>query len=369
LREPSHRTGRRRLPAATLAALAACTVAATVTSVVHAAAPRGRRVAGPPARLADTGLYSDFAARTVDSRNVPYSPQYPLWTDGALKARWIRLPPGTAIDARDPEVWRFPVGTKLWKEFSWSRRVETRYLERTREGWIYATYAWTDDERDAVLVPERGATSTYEVAPGKRHALPSVADCKSCHQGGRSEILGFGALQLSPDRDPLAPGKEPLEPGMATLPVLVERGLVRGLPRELLRQPPRIAASTPRGRAAMGYLHANCSICHDSVGPLASVGVSLRHPLDARGERDEPALAAIGQTTRFQIPGARGANAWIVPGAPASSAVVARVESTSPVARMPPLGTQVVDAQAAALLREWIEHDLGPAGARPAQSP
>ena len=47
------------------------------------------------------------------------------------KRRWISLPPGSAIDASDPDAWAFPVGTRLWKEFSFGgQRVETRYMER-----------------------------------------------------------------------------------------------------------------------------------------------------------------------------------------------------------------------------------------------
>ncbi len=144
-----------------------------------------------------------------------------------------------------------------------------------------------------------------------------------------------------------------------TLPALVQRGLVRGLPRQLLDRPPRISASTPRGRAVMGYLHANCGNCHDSVGPMSSLGVGLRHALDARAEGEEPVAAGFGRSTRFRIPGAPpGASAWIAPGAPASSAVLARMASRSPILQMPPLGTQLVDEEAVALVRSWIEQDL-----------
>jgi mono/diheme cytochrome c family protein len=329
-----------------------------VASAAGAAPPvRGGRA---PPRLAETGLYSDFASRTVDARNLPFVPQYPLWSDGSRKSRWIRLPPGTAIDARDPDHWRFPVGTKLWKEFAWGRRVETRYLERTRAGWIFASYAWNEDESDAVLAPETGLVTTAEVAPGRRHAIPSAADCRTCHQGGRSEVLGFSALQLSPDRDPLAVHGEPLAPGMVTLDALLARGLVRGLPRAVAERPPRIAASTPRGRAALGYLHGNCSACHDAVGPLAGLGLDLRHRLDAREPRDEPAWGAIGHPSRFAARGPARAAAWIDPGRPETSAVVARMASRHAAVQMPPLGTQVVDDDALALVRGWIAEDLAP---------
>lgn len=347
--------------------VAAVAPAAFTPGVASARARPGPQA--PPARLADTGLYADFSTRAVDPRNVPYAPQYPLWSDGAAKRRWIRLPPGAVVDARDPEAWRFPVGTRFWKEFSWGGRpVETRYLERTRDGWSYAAYAWSEDQSDAVLAPEGGAPTQQQVAPGRTHVIPSVADCKSCHQGGRAEVLGFGALQLSPDRDPLAPHAEPLEPGMPTLPGLVERGLIRGLPRALLDRPPRVAAATPRGRAAMGYLHANCSVCHDSVGPLASLGVSLRHRLGAAAPGDEPALVAVGRPTRFRIPGPARI-VWIAPGDPSSSAVVARMASREAILQMPPLGTRAVDVEALRLVRAWIEEDLPPAPERAGGAP
>jgi mono/diheme cytochrome c family protein len=339
--------------------VAAAVTASLATASASSAATRStRRV---PQRLADTGLYSDVVSRTVHPRNMHYSPQYALWSDGAAKERWIYLPPGTTIDARNPEQWVFPVGTKLWKQFAWSRPVETRYLERTRQGWVYAVYVWAEDGSDAVLAPETGVLSSHEVASGRRHAIPSLADCLNCHRGGRAEILGFSALQLSPDRDPLAPHAEPVRDGDVNLATLVERGLVRGLPRDVLDPPPRIVASTPRGRAAKGYLHANCSGCHDSRGPLASVGVSLRHSLRARDERAQPATAAIGHPTRFELPGAApGGSVWLAPGEPSSSAVVRRMQSRNPAVQMPPLATKLVDEEAVRLVREWIEQDLLP---------
>ena len=65
----------------------------------------------------------------------------------------------------------FPVGTRLWKEFSLGRRLETRMLERTREGWRFATYVWTEDGTDAVLAPPgsrvgQGVTAALETDLG-----------------------------------------------------------------------------------------------------------------------------------------------------------------------------------------------------------
>ena len=132
------------------------------------AAPRPAP-ARPPQTLQETGLYSDSETLEVDRAHLAFSPQYPLWTDGATKRRWISLPPGTAIDGSDPDAWSFPVGTRLWKEFSFEgQRVETRYLARQTDGqWIYAAYAWTPYGREAQLVSERGRRGAYPLGGGR----------------------------------------------------------------------------------------------------------------------------------------------------------------------------------------------------------
>jgi hypothetical protein len=298
---------------------------------------------------------------------VPYAPQYPLWTDGAAKRRWIRLPPGTAVDASDPWAWEFPVGTRFWKEFSFGRRVETRLIEKQPDGrWSYATYLWDEGGRDATLAPERGVRGAAEIRPGIRHDVPGRGDCRICHEGRPGVVLGFDALQLSPDRDPAAPHAEPVPPGGVDLRTAVERGLLRGLPRELLDRPPRIAARGPTERAALGYLSANCGACHSLRGTLASVGLSLEHDPAARSWAEEPALrTGAGRAGQFVPAGASGPMARIAPGDPGRSLVVARMASRDPAAQMPPLGTHVVDEAAVELVARWIREDLRPGGGEP----
>src|SRR5688500_6534491 len=112
------------------------------------------QVTAPPGRLSETGLYVEGSSTQVDPRNLAFSPQYPLWSDGARKRRWIQLPAGSAIDASQPDAWEFPRGTRLWKEFALDRRVETRYIERLADGsWRFATYLWNEAGTEATLAP------------------------------------------------------------------------------------------------------------------------------------------------------------------------------------------------------------------------
>jgi hypothetical protein len=313
----------------------------------------------PPQALQETGLYADFATLQVDPKHLAFAPQYPLWTDGAAKRRWISLPPGTAIDGSDPDAWRFPVGTRFWKEFSFGgRRIETRYLELQAGGWLYAAYAWSPDGREARLAPDRGMRNAYPLAPGRSHTIPSLSDCKACHQGGRSEVLGFSALQLSPDRDPGALHADPPPAAGVDLRFLVERGLLVGLPKSLQETPPRIAAASGTERAALGYLHGNCGHCHNEQGSLKNLGLFLRHDLGAGGQ---PAAAStVGQPVRKPAPGQSAtAVLRVEPGRPERSGLMQRIASRYPALQMPPLGTELVDQEAVAVIQRWIAETDG----------
>lgn len=289
----------------------------------------------PPATLRETGLYADWDRKQVEAANRSFSPQYPLWTDGARKQRWIYLPPGTAIDGSRADAWQFPVGTRFWKEFSFGARTETRYIVRTRNGWRFATYVWNANETEAV----RGGATTHEVMPGVAHRVPSEGECRACHGNGASPVLGFTALQLSPDRDPNAVHREP---GTLDVNALIASGQLRGLPT--FARSLRIAGS-PRQRAALGYLHANCGHCHRDEGAVASVGLVLAQPtaLDT----------VIAKPSKFMAPHAR-----VAPGDADHSVVVARMRSRNPIEQMPPLGTQLVDETAVQLIATWID-ELG----------
>lgn len=308
-----------------------------------------------PQRLSDTGLFVP-GSRAVDPRNRPYSPQYPLWTDGAGKSRWLRLPGGSRIDISDVERWDFPVGTRLWKEFTFNgRKVETRLLWRSSAGdWTFASYVWNDDQTDAVLAPAEGVRRAAEVAPGKWHAIPSRDDCRACHDNGRV-VLGVTALQLSDDRDPNAPHAEVQQPGMLTLRTLAAEGLVTRA--ELLAGPsPRIPGDA-RTRAALGYLTANCGHCHYDDSRVATV----RHPLLMPAFGTTPQVRAaidslIARRTAWDLPHAEpGTTTMLRAGEPERSAIVARMRSRRPSTQMPPLGTVLQDRDAIDLLSRWIE--------------
>lgn len=304
---------------------------------------------GLPKKLSDTGYGRPGL--------LSFSPQYPLWSDGTTKQRWIMLPPGTSIDATDPEAWEFPAGTRLFKDFSLGRRIETRVIERRADGgWEFGVYVWDEEERQAWLAPARGiAALPVAGAPGGRYTIPSRSDCQACHEGARVPVLGFSALQLSPERDPLAPHADARS--QVDLHELVRMGKLHGLPQQLLESPPRIAARTPVERAALGYLHANCGHCHAAAtGTDAAVPVDLRLAQDLGGPASSAAVLAslLDAPSRFRG-SSDGADVIATPGRPDAGVLLERMRSRDPRTQMPPLGTAKPDAEGLALIQDWLE--------------
>ena len=311
-----------------------------------------------PDRLSDTGLYLPGSS-TVDPRNRPFAPQYPLWTDGAAKHRWVNLPAATRIDTRNVDRWVFPVGTRLWKEFSINgRKVETRMIWRDGpDTWSYATYVWNEAQTDAALAPADGIRGVAEVAPGNRHSIPSREDCRTCHENGTATpVLGFNALQLSTDRDPGAPHADPLQPDMITVRTLVDEHLLEPAREELAAAPPRIPGDPPT-RTVLGYLTANCGHCHNEQSTVATVRYPLLMPAYASSQDVRQAIEVLrSRRTTWEVPHSQpDTTRQVVAGRPELSALFVRMRSRQPSSQMPPLGTVQRDQQALDLISSWIE--------------
>lgn len=292
--------------------------------------------------LAETGLYEDLAGTRLGTGVHAYTPAFALWSDGADKQRWIQLPEGAWIDSSDMDRWRFPIGTRVWKEFSRDGvRLETRLIERygTRPSdyWM-GSFVWNEEQTEAVYVGD-GSTDVL----GTSHDVPSEADCASCHDGEPGRILGFSALQLG-----AAPAAEE---GAMTFERLVREGWLSAPPEgDVAYAPP----GDETAALALGYLHANCGHCHNPwAAPWAQTRMLLR--LDVGGESLEASpvyQSIVGQNAdRFssqQFP------LRVAPGAPDESAIVVRMAAETKPLRMPPLSSDTVDVDGVEIVRRWI---------------
>jgi mono/diheme cytochrome c family protein len=233
-------------------------------------------------------------------------------------------------------------------------------MERRPDGrWRFATYVWATDGRDALRAPAGGVAAAARSEDDRPYDVPAEADCRACHGGGAGSVLGFTALQLSGDRDPLAPHARPRPEEAVDLPALLQSGLLANAPRALRTLAPRVPAEGPRERAVLGYLHANCAACHAPGRAASGLDLDLEVRLGALPGPEAPGRATtVGRASRYRLPGSATDAVRVAPGVPEASVLLRRLASREPSVQMPPLGTHRVDEDARALIEAWIREDL-----------
>jgi hypothetical protein len=309
-----------------------------------------------PNDLACTGLYSDWASKTVASGVLAYTPGLVFWSDGAEKTRWLYLPPGSKIDTSDMDNWVFPVGTKIWKQFALQGQlVETRLIAKDALGWHYLDYRWSADGTSAVRLDsgERNVNgTTYEI--------PATAQCADCHGGRTDVVLGIDLLGLG------LPGAEGV-----TLASLAAKGAFTAAPAPSTVAIPEDA--TGSAAAALGWLHVNCGTsCHNDNGKAAATRLYMKllagelYPADG-GAAAVKALdayrTAVNVAANLQPNGV--AYKRIAPGDAAHSLVPLLAASRnidSGFEQMPPIVSHIPDDAGVRLLNTWI-NALGDGGA------
>ena len=272
----------------------------------------------PPAKISQTcfaGLKDFFE----------YEPQYPSYSDGASKRRWVYLPRGLKIQTKDLDNWIFPKGTVVFKEFSiGTTKIETRVLEKTTDqsgpdAWRFTNYAWTGDQKDAELV----TSSFYDKKDLSRFSAATIQnqfkivmpnDCVRCHAGVRDVVNGFNYLQLSSDS--------------------IGFNVFRAGDVGMLSSAPKIfdkIQGSDLDRRAIGYIQSNCAICHAANGP--GVGNFTHSYLVTSRDSENLILSGL-----------------VVKGSPDQSFLYKMFSS----GRMPQFSPVNQDTEGVSLIRDWI---------------
>jgi uncharacterized repeat protein (TIGR03806 family) len=312
---------------------------------IHKLIPVGAPVPDTiPADLADTGCVSPGDPTQPASGLVPYDVNAPFWSDGAEKSRYLALPNNTTISVLASGDWTLPSGSVVVKHFRLGTRlVETRLLMRHPDGvWAGYTYEWNDAQTAATRVVGGKARSVA----GQTWIYPSEGDCMRCHTSAAGFSLGLETAQLNSDLFYPTTGRTANQ--LTTLDHIDFFGASAGLPDVPANLPalpdPDDATATLEARAR-AYLHTNCAQCHRPGGPTPS-SMDLRYTT---------ALSATAACNALPQSGDLGlANARIIfPGSAAQSVLLSRI-SRRDVHGMPPLATNLVDADGVALLTEWV---------------
>ncbi|WP_020474345.1 PQQ-dependent sugar dehydrogenase [Zavarzinella formosa] len=346
----------------------------TIYHLEAAPAPTGEQ-AKFPRKLSETGLFASLKDLKPAAGVIPYSVNSELWSDGAIKERYLALPGDSKIEFETvtyPQPapgsvpgWRFPDNTVLVKTFSLEmekgnpaskRRLETRILHVRRvpgteevgdQVWNGYTYIWNDDQTDAELADAKGVDRTYTIKEpaGERKQtwhFPSRTECTMCHTVTAKYALGVNTAQMNRDHD--------YEGGKANqLATFDHLGL---FDRKLPATPDKLAkladyrdTTASLDSRARAYLQANCSHCHRKWGGgNADFQLLFTLPLKDTGTVDiKPAHGA------FDLKDPR----LLAPGAPERSLLYHRMTRLG-LGRMPHIASNVVDEEGIKLIEAWI---------------
>jgi hypothetical protein len=315
---------------------------AGITTLAVPASCAGAAV--PPNSLECTGLYSNIVSKTIAPGIAAYTPAFSLWADGATKQRWIFLPAGMKIDNSNPNEWVFPIGTKVWKEFSRDGiRVETRLWQKVSATyWVDTTYQWNADESAAT------ATDGGDIpwGDGGTYHIPTPDECQQCHRGRNDRILGFEQSLLG-----LA-GAQGL-----TLGVLATEGRLTTPTLE----PPLVIGDDGTGLAApaLAWLHVNCgTTCHNSNESATAFATGLFMRLDPTQLDGRSVKGFDTLTTTIGVaavsPAFKG-KTRIVPKDPTHSLLYQLISHRGTGVQMPPIASNVVDEGDIPLVQAWID--------------
>ena len=330
-----------------------------------------------PALLSGTGAFSDTSNRIATSGLIPYQPNTPLWSDAAVKSRYLAVPnngspltPDEQIGFLPTNSWTFRAGTVFVKNFDLVvnetnasvpvRRLETRLLVRDINGDVYGvTYKWRPDNSDAdLLAGSLNEDVVITNATGVRTQTwyyPSPADCLTCHTPLAGYVLGVNARQLN---------------GSLLYPSGNTDNQLRTLNRLGLFNPAINEANIPNyahlsaltntsaslEERARSYLDANCAQCHRP-------GNSIEANFDAR--YDTP--LANQNITNYLAQHSLGIDgACVVKAKDIWRSVLWGRINTNTSIKMPPLARNLIDTNAVQVFTDWINSLPGTPALAPA---
>lgn len=286
---------------------------------------------------------------------VPYDLNATLFSDYALKKRFIYIPDGSIIPFDTSSVLTIPTGSVLIKHFYYELEdgrldyVETRLLIKRSDSWQPEIYEWNDEQTDAfrtivggtrsLTVPVDGVSTTFN------YLIPNQNQCINCHAyDGEIAPIGPSVHNLNKDYSYNSGLENQIDHWVSR--GIMEAPLLLNIPHY-----PQIddlsASLDDRARA---YLAVNCSSCHRREGSAANSGLYLEYEntIDSLSLGFWKTPVAAGE-------GSGGLTYVIHPGQGDQSILLYRMIADEVDERMPEIGRELLDQEGIDLIRDWID--------------
>jgi len=313
-----------------------------------------------PSTLSETGLFADLTDLSPSPGVLPYTPNLRFWSDFADKRRWFVLPDAVSQMTWSREgAWSYPDGMIWVKHFDLetergnpasSQRIETRVLVKNAAGSYGVSYRWNEAQTEATLVPDAGEDLAINVVEDgvprvQDYRIPGRAECSACHTPHAGHALSFNTRQLNLMGVMNGFSGNQIELLQAAGYLANQPEPVNTLPRHVRPDETEFSLEA----RVRSYLAVNCMNCHVA-------GSAAPNSWDASPELT---LAETGLINGLpERNGDDPLNLLIVPGDTTHSIVLNRMAASNGFSRMPPLGSNELDAEGIALITEWINSHL-----------
>ncbi len=312
-----------------------------------------------PKLLSQTGAFADTAKLIPSPGLIAYNVNSPLWSDGAVKTRWMALPENGKIGFAEKGEWKFPEGTVFIKHFelpmderrpAQRRRLETRLLVRDVNGSAYGvTYKWRADNSDADLLPDAlnedlTITNSDGTTRKQQWSYPSQTDCMRCHTPAAGYVLGPKTRQLNGDAFYPEANVHDNQLRAWNHLDLFDHALDEAKLGSLDKMVAISDSGASPEQRVRSYLDANCAHCHRPGGVHALWDGRYDTPLAATGIVNGPVI------TKLATIGAK----VVAPGDAGRSLMHRRITSTDVSIKMPPLARNRFDDSAVDAITRWI---------------
>ncbi len=296
-------------------------------------------------------LKDQLPAATV----IPYKPASSLFTDYALKKRFVWLPfrkKAQFVAVNKPL--ELPTGSVLIKTFYYNnvqplnntRVIETRLMIKKAGAWIFAEYVWNDEQTEAYLQMSGSYTPISwlqnNVPKSTTYRIPSETECFTCHKFNNEPVpIGIKPQNLNTIFNYGTENTNQLQywTGRGILGNTIPSGFESAVDYN--------DSSQPLKTRLRSYLDINCGHCHQENSHcdyrplrLAFSETSLSANMGVCISPEENIDASL-----LKI---------IVPGNFTKSVMHYRLNSTDESKRMPLLGRTIVHEEGLQLLKDYI---------------
>ena len=284
---------------------------------------------------------------------IPYDLNMPLFSDYALKKRFVYVPEGNPINFDTENVLDFPEKSVFIKNFYYTENgidniIETRLLIKKADGWQPETYIWNEDQTKAersvigatmnLTVTVNGSNETFS------YLIPNQNQCANCHAlHGKTDLIGPRIQNLNRDYTYSSGTQNQID-------YWVSQGVLES-PDATVEIPKWSSfndTSNSINDRARAYLDVNCASCHRSSGSAANSGFFLDY------YNENELSLGIYKTPVAAGNGSGGFTYVIEPGNADESILTYRMNTSQINARMPEIGRELIHQEGVQLIKDWI---------------